>query len=81
MNKPTKPQIVAIIMPILTLAAGYFGYQPIQELKEPQGVEVHVDAPVGIPQHSHPAPPQKDWLPVIKQEIEKAKIEHSNLHH
>ena len=86
--KPTKQQIMGVVVPLITLAAGYFGYEPVQELTAPpaQDVDIEVHVPDSIPHHSHPShthktPPQKDWNPVIKSEIKEAVREHLNSYH
>ena len=71
MNKQT---ITAIALPLIGAVAGYFGYQPIQEKINPPEVTVDVHVPEDT--HSHPSHKHKDWLPVIKAEIEKARAKH-----
>ena len=80
--KLTKPQIMAIVTPIITLAAGYFGYQPIQELKSvPQDVTVDVHIPEQKDSHTHPTHSHKDWTPIIDAKVKKAIDGHNEAYH
>ena len=51
--KLDKNKIIAIVTPIITLAAGYFGYQPIQELTSQPDVNIEVITPEHTEQHVH----------------------------
>lgn len=59
---------------VLTAVLSYFGYVQVAENASPT-IDVEINQPDA---HSHP---QKDWAPYIKQEIEKARKQHSNAHH
>ena len=74
--KLTKPQIAAIITPIITLIAGYIGYEPIQELRSTPEVKVEVNVPAPKQQHTH-----KDWTDAIEKANKRMIFEHrSNFH-
>jgi hypothetical protein len=74
--KLNHPKLIAIIAPIVTLLAGYFGYTPVQELRGGHDVIVEVNVPKHEDQHAH-----TDWLPVIKAELVKARTNHERIHH
>ena len=80
--KLTKQQVIAIVTPFITLAAGYLGFEPIQQLKSPPSTDVNIEviAP-GSSEHTHQQHNHRDWLPVIQHEIEKAKRVHIKEHH
>ena len=61
-----KQKVIAAIAPIIALLAGYFGYQPIQELKQPS-----VDVNVNVPEHIKEEHQHKNWQPMINESIRK----------
>ena len=75
------PKMNALFTTAMTLAAAYLGYEKVEQQMSTVEVEIVAPEQHGVEQHSHPAHTHKDWLPVIKQEIGKAKASHSQNHH
>ena len=74
-----NPKVWQLITGVLTAVLSYFGYEQVASQAAPD-----VDVEVIVPEqttHSHPGHKHKDWLPVIRAEIEKAKQEHTQAHH
>jgi len=76
MKKPTLKEVIIAALPIITGITGYQFYEPIQELKSPPAdVNIELTVPESN-EHTH-----KNWLPVIRQEIEKAQRAHISEEH
>jgi hypothetical protein len=69
-----SPKLWQTLTGVLTAVLSYFGYVQVADNKTDVNVEVvSPDKP-----HSHE---QRDWLPVIRAEVEKARKSHSDAYH
>ena len=79
--KLTKPQVIAIVTPFLTLAAGYLGYSPIQELRTPAPAPINIEVTTPDTAHSHPKHSHKDWQDAIDRSYQRAMDAHKEGFH
>ena len=63
-----NPKIWAVIVPIATLLAGYFGFEPVQELRQPSS-----SVTVNIPEHPVQKYSHQDWLDALARSEQKSE--------
>lgn len=71
-----NPKLLQLITAILTAVLGYFGYEKVQSAPNDVAVEITVPDPIAQPEHAH-----KNWLPIIKSEVDKAQKKHNSEYH
>lgn len=74
-----SPKLWQVIIPLATMAAGYFGYEPVQERLQAESIAHDTNVEVVIPEQKEHA--HKNWLPEIDARIQKAIDENNVEYH